>query len=394
MITLYHYELTLYNFKAIRFSAREISCLTTLPRVTALWPMNTQSARFVRNIQTSTSLQRHPGIVYPHKLSWKWLIERSVDPNQYTVDPIRKIRTGGRGPDGHIKYKHRTTGLNRPYFLVDYVRSRQMATKEVHEEVVLKIAKNWWRDPFLALTASGEVKRWIIATSTMKEGDVIRSHWEIPKIPVLPVLGDAYPVGALPVGTQVCLIELHPGEGAMSCRAAGTSATIVRRGTSVHDLDSLHAQVTDVFSAEPIDDSVTCTLQLDSTQRELRLLPTCVVVVGQVSNETHNKQRYRKFGEKYWHGIKQRSGLYQKKTGRFGRKIRPVDPMLDCTQEEPSVGEIMVKFTLPERPEVERRRAREVFADSLLIRRPKARPVPGPNNALPHTLPTFTWRHK
>lgn len=46
-----------------------------------------------------------------------------------------------------------------------------------------KIAKNWWRDPFLALTASGEVKRWIIATTTMKEGDVIRSHWEIPSIP-------------------------------------------------------------------------------------------------------------------------------------------------------------------------------------------------------------------
>lgn len=209
----------------------------------------------------------------------------------------------------------------------------------------------------------------------------------------MPVLGDAYPVGALPVGTQVCLIEVHPGEGATLCRAAGASATIVRRGTAVHDLAGLNSQMADLLSAEPIDDCFTCTLQLDSTRRELRLLPTCVVVAGQVSNETHNKQRFRKFGEKYWHGIKQRSGLYQKKTGRFGRKLRAVDPLLDCTQEEVTEGEIKVKFTLPERPEFERRRAREIFADSLLVKLPKIRPVPGPNNALPNTLPRFTWRH-
>lgn len=212
-------------------------------------------------------------------------------------------------------------------------------------------------------------------------------------ITVLPVLGDAYPVGALPVGTQVCMIEMHPGEGAMICRAAGASATVMRRGTAVHDLSGLRTQMDDMLSAEPIDDCFTCTLQLDSSRREVRLLPTCVVVVGQVSNEMHNKQRYRKFGEKYWHGIKQRSGLYQKKTGRFGRKIHPVDPLLDCTHDEVPDGEIRAKFTLPERPESERRRAREIFADSLLIKLPKTRPVPGPNNALPHTLPRFTWRH-
>lgn len=39
---------------------------------------------------------------------------------------------------GHIQYKHRTKGLHMPYFLVDYVRSRQMETKQVHEEVILK----------------------------------------------------------------------------------------------------------------------------------------------------------------------------------------------------------------------------------------------------------------
>lgn len=60
--------------------------------------------RGIRGLQTSARLQRHPGITYPHRLSWQWLIEKSIDPNQYTVDPIRKIRTGGRGPDGRFHF--------------------------------------------------------------------------------------------------------------------------------------------------------------------------------------------------------------------------------------------------------------------------------------------------
>ncbi|KAA0195475.1 39S ribosomal protein L2 [Fasciolopsis buskii] len=84
---------------------------------------------------------------------------------------------------GVTEYKHRTTGLHRPWFMVDYNRSRHVPTGEIHEEIVLRIVKNWWRHPFLALVASGEVKRWIVATSKMKPGDIIRSHVDIPFIP-------------------------------------------------------------------------------------------------------------------------------------------------------------------------------------------------------------------
>lgn len=54
----------------------------------------------MRQLQTTACLQRHPGIVYPQKLSWQWLIEKHIGENQYTVDPIKKIRSGGRGPNG------------------------------------------------------------------------------------------------------------------------------------------------------------------------------------------------------------------------------------------------------------------------------------------------------
>lgn len=35
--------------------------------------------------------------------------------------------------------------------------------------------------------------------------------------------GDAHPLGALPVGTLINNLELHPGKGARTIRAAGTS---------------------------------------------------------------------------------------------------------------------------------------------------------------------------
>lgn len=40
--------------------------------------------------------------------------------------------------------------------------------------------------------------------------------------------GDAYPLGALPVGTIIHSIEMIPGRGGYFCQAAGTCAKIIR----------------------------------------------------------------------------------------------------------------------------------------------------------------------
>ena len=52
------------------------------------------------------------------------------------------------------------------------------------------------------------------ATDKMKEGDIIRTHTVIPPNPIRPTEGDSHPLGALPTGTTVCLVEAWPGEGA------------------------------------------------------------------------------------------------------------------------------------------------------------------------------------
>ena len=59
------------------------------------------------------------------------------------------------------------------------------------------------------LTGYNDTLRWQIATSGLKEGDLITTTWKIPKIPVKPVIGNSYPLGALPTGTQVCLLQKY-----------------------------------------------------------------------------------------------------------------------------------------------------------------------------------------
>lgn len=108
------------------------------------------------------------------------------------------------------------------------------------------------RSADIALVAGGNRKRWIIATENMQPGDIIRNSAHIgrmagahPGAACQPRLGaqrppratltafsppavsakegDAYPLGALPVGTLICNLESHPGKGAQYIRAAGAS---------------------------------------------------------------------------------------------------------------------------------------------------------------------------
>ncbi|KER24140.1 hypothetical protein T265_08128 [Opisthorchis viverrini] len=342
--------------------------------------------QILRQFGTTTTAHRHPGIIFPYPVSKQWAVKRLFDPEQYTVDAVKLVRTGGRGPDGITQYKHRTTGLNRPWFMVDYNYSRHIPTGKVVDEIVLKITRNWWRTPFLALVASGEVKRWIVATTSMKPGDIIRSHVDIPLIPVSPREGDAYPVGALPVGTSVCLVELYPGEGAIRCRAAGTSASVVRRGKHVGDPDCPRPDTLSDVTEEHV-----VLLRDNGTRKLMRLLPECMVVVGQVSNNEHSKEKYRKFGEKYWHGIKQRSGLWQRKTGRFGRKIRPIGPPLDFVSPEVSASEMILKVTKPGTPLHNRENERDLYAQMNPGKQKPFQPTPKAYNGLPDNQPRFCW---
>lgn len=58
-----------------------------------------------------------------------------------------------------------------------------------------------------------------------------------------------------------------------------------------------------------------------------QVLETCMVTVGRVSNIDHNKRILGKAGRNRWLGNRPSSGLWQRKGGWAGRKIKPLPPM-------------------------------------------------------------------
>merc|ERR1711894_579291 len=131
----------------------------------------------------------------------------------------------------------------------------------------------------------------------MKVGDIIKTDNSIPPIAVVAIEGNSHPVGALPPGTIIHNVEEYVGQGGKFARAAGTGAQVVKT----------------------VDGK--CYVKLPSNH-EVILPQECMATVGKTSNPLHNTIKLTKAGENRWKGIRPKSGLFQKKTGWLGRKLR------------------------------------------------------------------------
>lgn len=224
--------------------------------------------------------------------------------DKYTVRPIGVKKTGGRDYTGKIITHRIGGGHKQRYRMIDFQRLHYEAGKESQpfEEKVIEVRYDPCRSADIALVAGGSRKRWIIATENMEAGDLIRTSGAIGRMAVLAKEGDSHPLGALPIGTLVNNLELFPEKGAQYIRAAGTCGVLLRKvnGTAIVQLPSKH---------------------------QIQVLETCMVTVGRVSNADHNKRVIGKAGRNRWLGIRPSSGLWQRKGGWAGRKIRPLPPM-------------------------------------------------------------------
>ncbi|XP_053357360.1 39S ribosomal protein L2, mitochondrial isoform X2 [Clarias gariepinus] len=225
--------------------------------------------------------------------------------DKYTVRPIGMKKTGGRDHTGRIRRRGIGGGHKQRYRMIDFQRLRFEPGKEKNtqiEERVIEVRYDPCRSGDIALVAGGNRKRWIIATENMRAGDLIKSSSVIGRMAVLANEGDAHPLGALPVGTLINNLELQPGKGAQYIRAAGTCGVLLRKvnGTAI--------------------------VQLPSKQ-QIQVCETCVATVGRVSNVDHNKRVIGKAGRNRWLGIRPSSGLWKRKGGWAGRKIRPLPPL-------------------------------------------------------------------
>jgi large subunit ribosomal protein L2 len=187
-------------------------------------------------------------------------------PEKKLVRPLRK--TGGRNNQGKITSRHRGGGHKRQYRVIDFRRNK--------DGVPAKVASIQYdpnRSARIALLhyVDGD-KRYILAPDGLEVGGMVESGTEAP-----PTVGNSLPMMKIPLGTAIHGVEMQPGRGAVMCRSAGTSATLVAR-------EADWAQIT-------------------LPSGEIRRVPSrCKATIGSVGNSDHMGIVLGKAGRKRWLG--------------------------------------------------------------------------------------------
>ncbi|KAK0096475.1 hypothetical protein PV326_005409 [Microctonus aethiopoides] len=223
--------------------------------------------------------------------------------DEYTVKPLQVTNLAGRDPiTGRVVAIGIGGGIKHKYHWIKWIRDGpEDPNVPPKEEKVLDIFVDGCRTAHVALVGHGSDLKYILATENMKVGQIIKTSRGIPRMTVRAFEGDAYPLGALAKDTLVHCVEKFPGLGGMLVHAAGTAAKIIRKeGNRV-------------------------IVQMPS-KKLFSLHETCMATVGRLSNVLHGStpigsaQRNRELGNR------PRSGLWHRKDGRHGRKIRPPPP--------------------------------------------------------------------
>jgi large subunit ribosomal protein L2 len=188
------------------------------------------------------------------------------EPEKSLLEPVK--RTGGRNHHGHITSRRRGGGAKRQYRRIDFRRDKH--------DVVGKVAHIEYdpnRSANIALIhyEDGE-KRYILHPRGLAQGDSVVSGRGADIR-----LGNALPLGSVPLGTVVHNIELKLGKGGQIVRSAGAGAQVVaKEGDYV-------------------------TLRLPST--EVRMVRReCFATIGQIGNIDHELQVLGKAGAARWRG--------------------------------------------------------------------------------------------
>jgi large subunit ribosomal protein L2 len=197
-------------------------------------------------------------------------------PEKQLLAPRR--RSGARDNTGQISVRFRGGGHKRRYRVVDFRREKDLVPARV---AALEYDPN--RSAHLALLhyRDGE-KRYILAPEGLRVGDLVMSGEEIgaraTSSEVLELrLGNSFPLQAIPVGTVVHNIELHPGAGGQLCRSAGSAAQLIAK------------------------EGKFATLRLPSGEMRMVYIG-CRATVGTVGNPEHSNVKLGKAGRQRWLG--------------------------------------------------------------------------------------------
>ena len=187
-------------------------------------------------------------------------------PEPGLIEPLRK--KAGRNNQGRITTRHQGGGNKRFYRIIDFKRNKVGIPSTVE---AIEYDPNRSARIALLSYADGE-KRYILAPVGLKVGDKVMSG---PDADIRP--GNALPLSAIPLGTNVHNIELQIGRGGVMVRSAGAAAQLMAKEGDY------------------------ATLRMPSG--EMRMVHiNCMATIGQVGNIDHQNVRIGKAGRARWLG--------------------------------------------------------------------------------------------
>ena len=189
-------------------------------------------------------------------------------PEESLLEPLRS--QGGRNNQGHVTTRYKGGGHKQMYRRVDFRRNKFGIAGKV---AAIEYDPN--RSARLALIhyVDGE-KRYILHPRGLAVGDAITSG---PGADIR--LGNAVPLGEIPLGTTVHNVELKPGRGGQMARSAGASVQLMAK------------------------DGDMATLRLPSG--EMRMVRAeCRATVGTIGNSDHQNVKVGKAGRKRHMGVR------------------------------------------------------------------------------------------
>jgi large subunit ribosomal protein L2 len=131
-----------------------------------------------------------------------------------------KKKSGGRNNNGRLTSRHIGGGHKQKYRKVDFKRRKHGVIADV---IAIEYDPNRTARIALLKYSDGE-QSYILAPDGLEVGAKITAGTDAP-----PNVGNALPLSAIPLGTNIHNIELIPGRGGQIARSAGQQATLNNR---------------------------------------------------------------------------------------------------------------------------------------------------------------------
>jgi len=217
----------------------------------------------VRKLNPVTPGQRH-------KIAGTFESITASTPEKSLLKPMTS--SGGRNSQGRMTMRYIGGGHKRKYRFIDFKRDKDGIVAVVES---IQYDPNRTARIALLVFPDGE-KRYMLAPNGLKVGQKVESGTG-----VAPEIGNTLPLAEIPLGTLVHNIELHPSQGGVMARSAGTYAQLTSR-------EGKYAIV-----------------KLPSGESRM-VLVTCRATIGIVGNTEHNLERSGKAGRSRWLGRRPR----------------------------------------------------------------------------------------